>query len=171
MVMVMISLYPARLAHLDGSGSSSAYPASSSLAVPSPALILLTNVEGFWSLVDCLVGCAACISGRAGPLPLRFFGATGPAASSLSSSSTSTSSSPLEVVGGGSAAGCCGANCCDAARAISVSAGGTCTGAGGATGASACPTLPSGGAKVYTMVKSVMNLTSHSMVMPRIEGQ
>src|SRR6266850_1481538 len=67
--------------------------------------------------------------------------------------------------------GCCGANCCDAAGAISVSAGGACTGAGGATGASACPTLPSGGAEVYTVVKSVVNLTSHSTVMLWIEGQ
>src|SRR6267142_4048590 len=111
MVAAIISLYPARLAHLDGSGLSSAYPTSSSLVVPSPASILLISAEGFQSLVDCQVGCTACPSGRAGPLPLRFFGATGPAASSSSLSSTSTSSSPLEVAGGGSGMGCCGADC------------------------------------------------------------
>src|SRR6266850_3062325 len=171
MVAAMISLYPARLAHSDGSGSSSAYPASSSPAVPLPALILLISAEGFRSLVDCRVGCAACASGHAGPLPLRFFRTAGPTTSSSSSSSTSTSSSPLEVVGGGSGMGCCGADCCDTAGAIGVSAGGTCAGAGSATGAGACPTLPSGGAEVYTVVKSVVNLTSRSMVMPRTEGQ
>src|SRR6267142_3996634 len=171
MVAAMIFSYPARLAHSDGSGSSSAYPASSSPAVPSPASIFLISTEGFRSLVDCRVGCATCASGRAGPLPLRFFGTAGPAASSLSSSSTLTSSSPLEVAGGGSATGCCGADCCDTAGAIGVNASGTCAGAGSAAGAGACPTLPSGGAEVYTVVKSVVNLTLHSTVMPRTEGQ
>src|SRR6267142_7102424 len=105
MVAAMISSYPVRLAHLDGSESSSTYPVSLSPAVPLPASILLTSVEGFWSLVDCQVGCAACTSGRASPLPLHFFGIEGPAALSLSLSSTLTSSSLLEVVGGGSVAG------------------------------------------------------------------
>src|SRR6266850_3324614 len=171
MVAAMISLYPARLAHLDGSGSSSAYLTSLSPAVPLPASILLTSAEGFQSLVDCRVGCTGCAPGRAGPLPLCFFGAAGPATLSLSLSSTSTSSLPLEVAGGRSAAGCCSANCCDTAGAIGVSAGGTCAGAGGAAGASACPTLLSNGAEVYTIVKSVVNLTSRSTVMPWIEGQ
>src|SRR6267142_637912 len=171
MVAAMISSYPARLAHSDGSGSSSAYPTSLSPAVPSPASILLTSVEGFRSLVDCQVGCTGCASGHAGPLPLHFFGATCPTLSLSSLSSTLTSSSLLEVAGGGSMAGFCSANCCGTARAISVGAGGACAGAGGAASASACPTLPSGGAEVYTVVKSVVNLTSRSMVMPHIEGQ
>src|SRR6266850_2129116 len=171
MVTAMIFLYPARLAHLDGSGLSSAYPTSLSLVVPSPASILLISMEGFQSLVDCWVGCAACASGRASPLLLCFFRAAGPTTSSSSLSSTSTSSSPLEVAGGGSGTGCCSANCCDAAGAISVSAGGACAGAGGAAGAGACPTLPSGGAEVYTVVKSVVNPMSCSTVMPWIEGQ
>src|SRR6267142_3406334 len=68
----------------------------------SPASILLTSAEGFQSLIDCQVGCTACTSGCASPLPLHFFGATGPAASSSSLSFTSTSSSPLEVAEGGS---------------------------------------------------------------------
>src|SRR6266850_6625376 len=144
MVVAIISSYPARLAHSDGSGSSSAYPASSSPAVPLPASILLISAEGFWSLVDCRVGCAACASGRTGPLPLCFYGTTGPAALLSSLSSTSPSSSPLDVAGGGSGMGCCGADCCDAAGAIGVGAGGTCAGAGSAAGAGACPTLPSG---------------------------
>src|SRR6266850_4243424 len=159
MVAAMISSYPVRLAHLDGSESSSTYPVSLSPAVPLPASILLTSVEGFWSLVDCQVGCAACTPGRASPLPLRLFRVTSPTTLSSSLSSTSTSSLPLEVAGGRSVAGFCSANCCAAARAIGVSAGGTCTGAGGAAGAGACLTLPSGGAEVYTMVKSIVNLT------------
>src|SRR6267142_2588542 len=73
MVVAMISSYPARLAHLNGSGLSSAYPASSSPAVPSPTSILLTSAEGFQSLVDCRVGCTVCTSGHTSPLPLCFF--------------------------------------------------------------------------------------------------
>ena len=63
------------------------------------------------------------------------------------------------------------ANCCVAAGAIGVGSGGACMGAGGAAGAGPCPTLLSSGAEVYTMVKSVVNLMSHSTVMLQIEGQ
>src|SRR6266850_486824 len=116
------------------------------------------SAEGFWSLVDCHIGCITCAAGCASPLPLHPFWASEPAASSLSLSSTSTSSSPLKVAEGGCAAGLCGTDCCAtasvgtwAAGAIRVDASGACAGVMGAGGAAICPAPLSSGADVYTV--------------------
>jgi len=74
--------------------------------------------------------------------------------------------------------GLCNTDCCAVpsvgtwvASGIGVNAGGTCMDVIGAGGAAICLVPLSGGADVYTVVKSAVNLTSRSAVMLQALGQ